>query len=145
MTDRRCEREMNLVHSAAEVFRLLFEPSVHSSPSCFIHSFLDHKHRQHGTRERKEFHFQSVFQVLRLVLGITPKAVLFQPLKQPNEMGRDFNTGLRKLRLGEGKAPRAESLGFHSKALALSATATVCLWNACEGHSGRDAFGSRRL
>lgn len=106
---------MNLVHSAAEVFRLLFEPSVHSSPSCFIHSFLDHKHRQHGTRERKEFHFQSVFQVLRLVLGITPKAVLFQPLKQPNEMGRDFSTGLRKLRLGEGEAPRAESLGFHPK------------------------------
>lgn len=76
-------------------FRLVYNraypdrPSVHFSPSCFIQSYLDHKHKQHGAKERKELHFQSAFRVLMVVLGVTPKAILFQPLKEPNEMGRD--------------------------------------------------------
>lgn len=62
--------------------------SVHFNPSCFIHSYLDPKHRQRGVRERKELHLQSGFQVLTVVPGVISKAILFQPLTQLNEMGR---------------------------------------------------------
>lgn len=62
---------------------------VHFSPSCFIRSYVDPKHRQQGARERKELHFQSASPGLRVVLGVIPKAISGHPLQQPGEMGRE--------------------------------------------------------
>lgn len=49
---------------------------------------LTPNHRQRGAGEGKELHLQRAFQGLRVVLGVIPEAILFQPLQQPKDMGR---------------------------------------------------------
>ena len=67
-------------------------------PALSIHT-SDFRHRQRETRERKEFHLQSAFQVPRVIQGVIPKATLFQLHKHPNVCdgrgGPSFSIGSR--------------------------------------------------
>lgn len=72
-------------------------------PALSIHT-SDFRHGQRETRERKEFHLQSAFQVPRVIQGVIRKATLFQLHKHPNDTGKgsQLQHSIKGLWLGEG-------------------------------------------
>lgn len=99
---------------------------VHLSPSCSLRSYVDPKHRQQGARERKELHFQSASQVLRVVLGVIPKASVGHPPSSRVRRAGTPSTGLRK-QAWRRLSARAGSPGFHCKAHSLHYSSCLSL------------------